>query len=162
MAILPIRTLPDPVLKRKTKRVVTIDRSIKKLVADMRETLHADPGRVGLAANQVGVSLRITVIGIPEEADVILINPEVVRRKGERLVNEGCLSVPGYIGQLQRAESVTVKGLDLDGKPIRIKAEGLLAQALEHEIDHLNGKLYIDRPGTMDTLRKMEPEDTGI
>ena len=162
MAILPIRTLPDPILRRKTKRVGTIDRSIKKLVADMRETLHADPGRVGLAANQVGVSLRITVIGIPEEADVILINPEVVRRKGERQVSEGCLSVPGYIGQLQRAESVTVKGLDLEGKPIRIKAEGLLAQALEHEIDHLNGKLYIDHPGTMDTLRKLEPEDTRI
>src|SRR3972149_2491166 len=105
MAILPIRTLPDPVLRRKTKRVTTIDRTIKRLVADMRETLHADDGRVGLAANQVGVSLRITVIGIPEEEDIVLINPEIVRRRGERLVSEGCLSVPGYMGDLNRSET---------------------------------------------------------
>lgn len=161
MAVLPIRTLPEPILKQKAKRVRTIDRSVKKLIADMRETLHADPMRVGLAANQVGVSLRVMVIGIPEEEDIILVNPEIVRRKGQRLVSEGCLSIPGYIGELYRAETVTVKGLGLDGKEIRIKAEGLLAQALEHETDHLNGKLYIDRMESMDTLRKIEPEDTG-
>jgi peptide deformylase len=162
MAVLPIRTLPDPVLRRKTKRVTTIDRSVKKLVADMLETLHADEGRVGLAAPQVGVSLRVTVIGIPEEEDIILINPEIVRRKGERLVNEGCLSVPGYFGELTRAEAVTAKGLDLQGKPVRIRAEGLLAQALEHEIDHLDGKLYIDHPGCLDTLRKVQADDVEI
>ncbi|OGO42849.1 MAG: peptide deformylase [Chloroflexi bacterium RBG_16_58_8] len=117
---------------------------------------------MGLAANQVGVSLRITVIGIPEEEDIVLINPEIVRRRGERLVSEGCLSVPGYMGELNRSETVTVKGLDMQGKPVRIKAEGLLAQALEHEIDHLNGKLYIDHPGCQDTLRKVQPEDTEI
>lgn len=161
MAVLPIRTLPDPILKQKAKRVRTIDRSVKKLIADMRETLHADPVRVGLAANQVGVSLRVMVIGIPEEEDIILVNPEIVRRKGQRLVSEGCLSIPGYIGELYRAETVTAKGLGLDGKEIRIKAEGLLAQALEHETDHLNGKLYVDRMESMDTLRKIEPEDTG-
>ena len=162
MAVLPIRTLPDPILRKKTRRVSAIDRSIKKLVANMRETLHADTGRVGLAAPQVGVSLRITVIGIPDEEDIILINAEIVRRKGQRLVSEGCLSIPGYVGQLYRAESVTAKGLDLDGKEIRIKAEGLLAQALEHEIDHLNGVLYIDRLESMDVLRKIEPEDVEI
>lgn len=162
MAVLPIRTLPDPVLRRKTKRVTTIDRSVKKLIADMRETLHAEPGRVGLAAPQVGVSLRATVICLPEEKDIILINPEVVRRKGQRLVSEGCLSIPGYVGQLYRAESVTVKGLDLAGKGIRIKAEGLLSQALEHETDHLNGVLYIDRMESTETLRKIEPEDMEI
>jgi peptide deformylase len=162
MAVLPIRTLPDPILRKKTRRVSTIDKSIKKLVADMRETLHADAGRVGLAAPQVGVSLRVTVIGIPEEEDIILINAEIVRRKGQRLVSEGCLSIPGYVGQLYRAESVTAKGLDLDGKDIRIKGEGLLAQALEHEIDHLNGILYIDRMESMDALRKIEPEDIEI
>ncbi len=161
MAVLTIRTLPDPVLRQKTKTVNRIDRSVKKLVADMRETLHADPGRVGLSANQVGVSLRVTVIGIPEEEDIILINPEIVRRKGQRLVSEGCLSIPGYIGELYRAETVTAKGLGLDGKEVRIKAEGLLAQALEHETDHLDGKLYIDHMDSMDTLRKIEPEDTG-
>jgi peptide deformylase len=162
LAVLPIRTLPDPVLRRKTKRVTTIDKSVKKLIADMRETLHADAGRVGLAAPQVGVSLRVAVICLPEEKDIILVNPEIVRRKGQRLVSEGCLSVPGYVGQLFRAESVTAKGLDQAGRPVRVKAEGLLAQALEHEIDHLNGMLYIDHVEDMDTLRKIEPEDTEI
>jgi peptide deformylase len=158
MAVLNIRTVPDPVLRRKTKRISSIDRSVKKLVADMLETLHDEEGRAGLAAPQVGVSLRVTVIGIPEEEDIVLINPEVVRRKGERLVTEGCLSVPGYIGELTRSEVVTVKGLDLNGKPVRIKAEGLLAQALEHETDHLDGKLYIDHPGCIETLRPVQPE----
>ena len=162
MAVLPIRTLPDPVLRQKAKRVRTIDSSIKKLIADMRETLHADPGRVGLAAPQVGVSLQVVVIGIPDEEDIILINPEIVRRKGERLVTEGCLSVPGYFGQIKRAESVTAKGRDPSGKEIRIKAEGLLAQALEHETDHLNGQLYIDHLESMDELRKVEAEETEI
>ncbi len=162
MAVLSIRTLPDPVLRRKAKRVTTIDKSVKKLIADMRETLHADAGRVGLAAPQVGVSLRVTVICLPEEKDIILINPEIVRRKGQRLVSEGCLSIPGYVGELLRAESVTAKGLNLAGRPVRIKAEGLLSQALEHETDHLNGVLYIDRMENMDTLRKIGPEDTEI
>jgi peptide deformylase len=164
LAVLPIRTLPDPVLRRKTKRVSTIDRSVKKLIAEMRETLHAEPGRVGLAAPQVGVSLRVTVICLPGEGekDLVLVNPEIVRRKGERLVSEGCLSIPGYVGDVLRAESVTVKGLDLAGKPVRIKAEELLSQALEHEIDHLNGVLYIDRMENVENLRKIEPEDTEI
>ena len=162
MAVLPIRTLPDPVLRQKAKRVRTIDGSIQKLIADMLETLHADPGRVGLAAPQIGVSLRVIVVGIPDEEDIILVNPEIVRRKGERLVSEGCLSVPGYVGQIGRAETVTAKGRDAGGKEIRIKAEGLLAQALEHEIDHLNGKLYIDHLGSIDDLHKIEAEETEI
>jgi peptide deformylase len=162
MAILGIRTLPDPVLRQKAKRVRKIDGSIKKLIADMRETLHADEGRVGLAAPQVGVSLRVIVIGIPGEEDIILINPEIVRRKGEHPVSEGCLSVPGYVGQISRAESVTAKGLDINGREVRIKADGLLAQALQHEIDHLNGTLYVDHLESMDKLRKIEPEDIEI
>ena len=162
MAVLNIRTVPDPVLRRKTKRISAIDRSVKKLVKDMCETLHAEEGRVGLAAPQVGVSLRVTVICLPEGEDVILINPEVVRRKGQRLVSEGCLSIPGYTGELYRAETVTVKALDINGKEIRIKGEELLAQALEHEIDHLNGILYVDRMENMDALRKIQPEDTEI
>ena len=162
MAVLPIRTLPDPVLRQKAKRVRTIDGSIKKLIADMRETLHADAGRAGLAAPQVGVSLRVVVIGLPDEEDIILINPEMVRKKGERQVSEGCLSVPGYFGQITRAEIVTVKGLNQNGKEVRIKAEGLLAQALEHEIDHLNGHLYIDHLESMDELRKVEAEDNDM
>jgi peptide deformylase len=162
MAILPIRTFPDPVLKQKAKRVRNIDGSIKKLIRDMIETMHSEPGRVGLAAPQIGVSLRVIVIGIPEEEDIAIINPEIVRSRGERSIDEGCLSVPGYFGQIKRAESVTVKGRDQDGKEIRIKAEELLAQALEHEIDHLNGVLYLDHLESLEQLRKVEPEGTQL
>ena len=162
MAVLPIQVLPDPVLKQKAKHIRTIDDSIRKLITDMRETIHSDPGRVGLAAPQVGISLRVIVISLPDEEDIVLINPEIVRKKGERLLNEGCLSVPGYFGQIKRAESVTVKGRDQNSKEIRIKAEGLLAQALEHEIDHLNGVLYIDHLENADELHKVEPEETEL
>jgi peptide deformylase len=155
MAIIPIRILPDPILKQKSKRVRTIDGSVKKLIGNMIETMHA-AGGVGLAAPQVGIPLRVIVIGMPEEEDIVLINPEVVRRKGERLVGEGCLSLPGYIGQIKRSISVTVKGRDQSGKEIRIKAGELLAQVLEHEIDHINGVLYIDHLESMDELRKIE------
>ena len=162
MTILQIRSVPDSVLKQKAKKVHTIDRSTRKLIRDMLETMHAEPGRVGLAAPQVGVPLRVIVIGMPEEEDVVLINPEIVRRRGERVIDEGCLSVPGYFGQITRAESVTVKGRDQNSKEVRIKAEGLLAQVLEHEIDHLNGTLYIDHPEVRETLRKIEPEEIGL
>jgi len=162
MATLPIRTLPDPVLKQKAKRVRNIDGSIKKLIRDMIETMHSEPGRVGLAAPQIGVPLRVIVIGIPEEEDIAIINPEIVRSRGERSIDEGCLSVPGYFGQIKRAESVTVKGRDQDGKEIRIKAEGLLAQVLEHEIDHLNGVLYLEHLESLEQLRKIEPEETRL
>lgn len=158
MAVLPIRIAPDPVLRQKAKRVRTIDGSIHKLIKDMLETMHDAPG-VGLAAPQVGVPLRVIVIGIPEQEDFALINPEVVKTRGERVVSEGCLSVPGYMGQLTRAESVTVKGRDPSGKEVRIKAEELLAQALEHEIDHVNGILYTDRLESEDNLKKIEPKD---
>jgi len=119
--------------------------------------MHAASG-VGLAAPQVGVPLRVIVIGIPEGEGITLINPEIVRRAGERLVTEGCLSIPGYFGEVKRAQSVRVKGHNLSGKEIRIKAEELLAQALEHEIDHINGVLYIDHLESTDKLHKIEPE----
>ena len=157
MAILPIRSLPDPVLRRKAKRVSIIGDSVQKLIDNMLETMHAAPGRVGLAAPQVGVPLRVIVIGMPEEEDIILINPEIVRTKGEQLVDEGCLSLPGYVGEIKRAESVTVKGLDRNGRKIRIKADGLLAQALQHEIDHLNGTIYVDHLESTDKLHKIGP-----
>ncbi len=158
MAVLPISTLPDPVLRQKAKRVKNIDGSIKKLIEDMLETVHADPGRAALAAPQVGVSLRVIVIDIPDAEDVVLINPEIVKRIGERSVTEGCLSVPGYYGEIKRAKSVTVKGRGASGKEIRIKAKDLLAQALEHEIDHLNGKLYIDHLESQEKLHNIEDE----
>ena len=157
MAILPICVVPESVLRQKSKKVKLIDGSIQRLIGNMLETMHAISG-VGLASPQVGVPLRIIVVGIPGEEDIVLINPEIVRRRGERLVTEGCLSVPGYFGEVKRAESVTVKGRNLDGKEIRIKASELLAQALEHEIDHLNGVLYIDRLESADKLHKIEPE----
>ena len=162
MSVIPIRVLPDPVLRQKAKRVRSIDGSIQRLISDMIETMHAVPGRIGLAAPQVGVSLRVIVISMPEEKDIVLINPEIVRRTGERLVEEGCLSLPGYVGEIKRAESVRVKGRDQNGKEIRIKADDLLAQALEHEIDHLNGVLYIDYLESMDKLHKIEPEETQL
>ncbi len=160
MAVLPIRTVPDPVLREKSKRIRTVDKSIQKLIADMMETMFDAPG-VGLAASQVGVPLRLIVIALPEQEKICLINPEVVKRKGERLVDEGCLSVPGYIGQIKRSETVTVKGRDQQGKEVRIKADELLAQALEHEIDHVNGVLYLDHLASMEDLRKVEPKPEG-
>jgi peptide deformylase len=161
MAVLTVLTVPEPILRQKSKRVRTIDGSVRKLAGDMIETMHAASG-VGLAAPQVGVPLRVIVIGLPDEEDFVLINPEIVRRSGERLVTEGCLSIPGYFGEIKRAQRVTVKGKDLSGKEVRIKAEELLAQALEHEIDHINGVLYIDHLESNDKLHRIEPEITPL
>ena len=161
MATIPIRVFPDSILRRKAKRVRMVDGSIHKLIGQMIETMHAAPG-VGLAAPQVGISLRVIVFGIPGEEDNVLINPEIVRTKGEHLVEEGCLSLPGYMGQIKRAESVTVKGLDQNGKEIRIRVDGLLAQILQHEIDHLNGILYFDHLESTEKLQKIRPEETGL
>lgn len=144
MAVLQIRTLPDPVLRQKAKRVTKIDDSIQKLIDDMIDTLRADPNRAGLAAPQVGVLLRIAVIEVPEHELITLINPEIVKKEGERIVQEGCLSVPGYFGEIKRAVTVKVKARDRYGKEFRLKAQELLAQALEQEIEHLDGILYID------------------
>src|SRR5690606_30319241 len=122
-----------------------VDDSIRRLIEDMIESMYAANG-VGLAAPQIGVGLRVVVIGMPDEEPFALINPEVIRRSGERRVDEGCLSVPGYRGQLTRSEQVTVRALNEHGREVRIKAENdLLAQALEHETDHVNGILYVDR-----------------
>jgi peptide deformylase len=157
MAVLPIRKVPDPVLRQKAKRVRNIDASIPRLVRDMLETMHAASG-VGLAGPQVGVPLRVIVIQIPEEKPIALVNPQIVKKSGERIIEEGCLSIPGYVGQVARAVSVTAKGLDPTGKEVRIKATELLAQALEHEINHLNGVLYIDQLTSADTFHKVEPK----
>jgi peptide deformylase len=133
--------------------VSTIDGSIQKLIDDMVETMQQSNG-VGLAAPQVGVSLRVVVLQMPGEEPLAIINPEIVKRSGEREVPEGCLSVPGYAGEVKRALSVTVKGRDRQGKAIRLKATDLLAQALEHELDHLDGVLYIDHLESEDKLQR--------
>jgi peptide deformylase len=157
MAVRDIRVLPDPVLRQKAKKVTRIDKSVQRLVDDMIETMRAAPG-VGLAAPQVGVSLRIAVIEIPGSEVMVLINPEIVKVQGERLVQEGCLSVPGYQGEIKRSVWVKAKAQDRQGRNIRLKGEDLLAQALEHEIDHLNGVLYVDRVEESDKLWKLVSE----
>jgi peptide deformylase len=150
-----MRFLPDPILRQLTKKIATIPRNLKQYTDDMVETMHDEQG-VGLAANQVGSLQRVAVIQLPEwDEPLILINPEIIRREGEREVEEGCLSIPGYRGTVRRSERVRVRALDLSGKLIRIKADGLLAQALEHETDHLHGKLYIDHLVSRDAIWKI-------
>lgn len=158
MAILNIKCNPDPVLRKKAKRVTSMDSSIQKLIDDMIDTMQSASG-VGLAAPQVGISLRLAVIQVPDEEVIVLVNPVVLKKEGERLVLEGCLSIPGYQAEIKRSESVKVKAKDRHGKEIRLKGEELLGQALEHEIDHLNGILYIDLIDSQDKLYKIE-EDT--
>ncbi len=158
---MPIVHVPDPVLRQKTKKIKKIDASIQKLVDDMAETMYDAPG-VGLAATQVGLSLRICVIDAQDPTSddphdsspglVVLINPEIVKRSGARECDEGCLSLPGYKGTIQRSEKVTVKGLNRDGRPIRYTAGGLFAEAIEHEVDHLDGTLYFDYLDDVDKL----------
>ena len=136
--------MPDPVLFRKARKIAKITPQHKKLALDMVETMTAHHG-VGLAANQVGVLERICVVQTPEmEEAMILLNPEIVKREGEREVEEGCLSVPGYRGMVTRSEKVRARALDLNSKQFKVDADDLLAQALEHEIDHLNGIMYMD------------------
>ncbi len=156
MAIRALCHLPnDLVLRLKAKRVPAVDGSIQQLIDDMVETMRQASG-VGLAAPQVGVPLRVIVLQKPGEEPMAIINPEMVKRAGERKVTEGCLSVPGYAGEVKRSVSVTVKGWNRQGKAIRIKATGIMAQVLEHELDHLNGVLYIDHLESRDKLYKVE------
>lgn len=149
MAIREIRKYPDEVLKKKAEPVEGVNEDLNRLIDDMVETMYAAPG-VGLAAPQVGVSKRLIVVDVKtaygEEASLyVLINPEVVESEGEVKSEEGCLSLPGFTVSIDRAEKVTVKALDREGKEICIPAEGLLAIALQHEIDHLEGTLILDR-----------------
>ncbi len=154
--IRPIVVVGHPVLRQKARRVSQMDRALQKLIDDMIETMKVAPG-VGLAAPQVGVPLRLAVLDVDDTITVI-VNPEIVKSIGEVVLDEGCLSVPGFWGQLTRAERVSVKALDRNGKELRIRdAEGLFAQALQHEINHLDGQLYIDRMDTLETLQRSEP-----
>jgi len=161
MAVLPLCSRHDPVLRKKAKKVTIIDSSILRIIDDMIDTMKAVSG-VGLAAPQIGKSLKIAVIQIPEQETIVLINPEIIKRGGERGLTEGCLSVPGYFGEIQRSMWIKVKAQDRSGKEFRLRGEGLLAQALEHEIDHLNGTLYIDHLSSPEKLQKIEPQkETG-
>ena len=155
MALLRMRFLPDPILRRQAKKIGKVLPRMKKFTDDMIETMRAEQG-VGLAANQVGSLQKVVVIQLPDWEDaLVLINPEITRQEGEREVEEGCLSIPGYRGTVKRSVSVRARAIGLDGKVIRIKADGLLAQALEHETGHVNGSLYIDHLISPDSLWKV-------
>ena len=156
-----MKLVPDPILRQQAKKINPIPQSLGKYTDDMIETMHDEHG-VGLAANQVGSLRKVAVIQLPEwDEALVLINPEIIRREGEREVEEGCLSIPGYRGTVKRSERVRARALDLNGKVIKIKAEGLLAQALEHETDHLNGYLYIDRLVSRETFWKITYNNDG-
>jgi peptide deformylase len=151
MPLRPIVTYPNPILRKKTARVEKIDSELDRLIEDMIETMHDAPG-VGLAANQVGLSLQLAVIDLSSRENedqrhplLVIINPEMVSMEGSVIEEEGCLSIPDYAENVKRATRVHVRAQDRTGKPFELKAEGLLAKALQHEIDHLNGILFVDR-----------------
>jgi peptide deformylase len=150
MVVRRILTADEPILRDKTKRVAEFDASLHRLLDDLLETMRDAPG-IGLAANQVGVPLQVAVIEI-EGKVTELINPKLVRRSGSVVDWEGCLSIPGFVAEVERAEKVTVKARDRYGKEFRIKGDELLGRALQHEIDHLNGVLYIDYLESLEEL----------
>lgn len=153
MAIRTIREEGDEILKKVSRPVENIDEKIQTLIDDMIETMHKFNG-VGLAAVQVGVLKRVVVIhtDYEKEEPIILINPEIKKEKGEQVVDEGCLSFPNKFAKVVRPEEVTVEALDREGKRIKITGKGLLAQAISHEVDHLNGEVFMDKilPGTLE------------
>jgi len=148
MAVLDICKYPHPVLQQKAEPIKGIDASLQKLIQDMIETMYQAPG-IGLAANQVGRPIRLIVFDMtPREQErnpSVLINPEIIETEGEQIIEEGCLSVPDYYSEVKRKAKVTVRGLDAQEKPVEICGEGVLATVLQHEIDHLDGILFIDR-----------------
>ena len=157
MAIRPIITNQEhKILRGRAKRVGRIDDSVRRLIDDMVDTMRAAPG-VGLAAPQIGVPLRVIVVEYEKQLYAV-INPEVTRSSGEVTDEEGCLSAPHWQGPVTRATQVLVKGRDRDGKEVRIKAEGWLARIFQHECDHLDGALFLDRVQDPDQIRWVEPE----
>jgi peptide deformylase len=168
MAIREIIQPDNPILRRKAHKVTSFDRKFQQLVEDMIETMLAAPG-VGLAAPQVAISQRVIVVNLPDDEDsrelygkdagafYVLVNPEIIKSSKETVEGvEACLSIPGYFGRVDRHEKVTVKALDRHGKATRVKAEGWLARVFQHEIDHLDGRLYID---IAKEIWKHKPED---
>jgi peptide deformylase len=153
MVIRRILTAEEPILRERAKKVTRFDVSLHRLLDDMLETMRDAPG-IGLAANQIGVPLQVAVIEL-EEKVTELINPQIVRSSGEVVDWEGCLSIPGFVAEVKRAEKVTVKAKDRHGKEFRVKGEELFARALQHEIDHLNGVLYIDYLESLEELVRL-------
>ncbi len=171
VAVRPLVEGNESVLRRKARKVRDFGAALQTLIDDMVETMRAAPG-IGLAAPQIGVSLRVAVIELPEADEeeeesrdpyrgklIAICNPEIVKSWGEQEGQEGCLSVRQYVGEVKRAARVIVKGRDRRGKELRIRAEGLLARVLQHEIDHLNGKLFVDRVESLEKLYRVEPSE---
>jgi peptide deformylase len=144
MSPLQIRKIGDPVLRTKAKKIDEITEKINDLIDNMFETMYAEDG-IGLAAPQVGILKRIAIVDIQEDNKIVLINPEIIEEEGKAVMEEGCLSIPGETGDVIRAEKIKVRTLDRDGNEIEFKAEGLEARAIQHEIDHLDGILFIDK-----------------
>jgi peptide deformylase len=167
MAVRPMVHADNPILRKKAKKVKRFGRALQNLIDDMVETMHAANG-LGLAAPQIGVLERVIVIQLPEDEEdpqsgklFTLCNPQIIRAEGEEAGEEGCLCLPGYVGEVKRATSVTVKAQDRRGKKVRIKAEGFLARAFQHESDHLDGILFIDRVESPDKIRRIVPPEVG-
>jgi len=158
MAVRKIYGFDHPTLREKAKKVSKVDTSVVRLIDDLAETMLAAPG-AGLAAPQVGVSLRIFVVRGDENQIIGLVNPELVKGTGVQVGFEGCLSYPGWVGEVARYEDVVMKGRNRHGKEVRIKASGFTARAYQHELDHLDGVLFIDRLTSLDTLRRVEDLD---
>ena len=158
MPVLPILEIPNPVLRQRAKRIRAIDSSTLRLAYDMVDTMREARG-VGLAANQVGVLKRLIVVQLPDEEEArTYINPEIVRREGEREVEEGCLSIPGYKGLITRSVWIRFRATDHTSQTVKLRAEELLAQVLEHEVDHLNGILYSDHLQDHQQLMRVQEE----
>jgi peptide deformylase len=158
MAIHKVITSENSILRQKAKKVHHFDTSMQKLVDDMFETMHVAHG-VGLAAPQIAISIRLFVAEY-EENKLVLFNPEIIKAEGEELGTEGCLSIPGYAGDnIRRATSIVVKGQDVRGKSVRVRAEGWYARVLQHEIDHLDGILFLDRLDRPEDLRDVHEEE---
>lgn len=162
MAIREILSVEHPMLRRKCAKIHHLDAGLQRLVDDLIETMHHANG-VGLAAPQVGVPVRVFVVQTPEDTDephagelFVLYNPEIVKQSDLYYPEEGCLSMPGWVANVPRFQNVVLKGRNRQGKEVRIKAEGLLAQALQHESDHLDGVLFFDHLESPDQLRRME------
>lgn len=165
MAVRSIILADDPTLRKKSKKVKHFGEDLQVLIDDMVETMHATNG-LGLAAPQVSILKRVIVIQLPEDEEdprsgklFALCNPQIIGAEGEEEGEEGCLCLPGYVGDVKRATSVTVKAQDRRGKKVRIKAEGFLARAFQHEVDHLDGILYIDRVESPDKIRRIAPSE---
>jgi len=160
MVIRQILTAEEPILRERARRVTHFDASLHRLLDDMLETMRDAPG-IGLAANQIGVPLQVAIIEL-EETITELINPQIVRASGEVIDWEGCLSVPGFVAEVSRHAKVTVKARDRHGKEFRVKGEELFARALQHEIDHLNGILYIDYLESLEELVRVSERPSEV